>query len=212
MTDPLQARRRPGGWTGARHVRLATTVIVLTTASASSAQLAPVRPVNKATASSTISVSVSPPLTVKTVLPLDSGLVVGGAKLPETIAIPASDFGDGRPQPVYTNLSPSLLKTTAPATAAQIQISGGANQSYTVTFTGWVLKSKTSSITAAAASTAVSLYFAAPKYTVIGSSAKGTLDTHGQATVGIGSTITLTLPKGVSGEVCYNPQVTVAYN
>ena len=215
MTNAVGGTVLRAGLPGTVCARLALLVIVMfatPVASATTTTTAFTKPINKATANANISVSINPPLGFKIVTPLDSGSVIGGSKQPETIAIPASDFDNGDPRPTYTNLTPSTGRGAAPATAAQIMITGGPNQSYTVTFTGWSLKSRTASISSPAASTAVSLYFHTPKYTVIGTSAKGTLDNHGNATVVIGSTITMMLAKGVSGEVEYNPTVVVAYN
>jgi len=151
------------------------------------------------------------PLAVAVLTRLNSGNVIGGNVSPGSIAIPASYQGSGSPAPTYVNIAPSAQKPLVPATAAQVLVSGTPNQAFTVRITGWVRTMSAGSITAPSASLSVKYYFGGAK-TNSQSIGNGQLDSKGSATVGIGTTITLSLPKGKTGSVTYTPQVAVTYN
>ena len=173
---------------------------------------AKVKPGASATASA--NATIVRPISFQQVNPLGTGDIVGTGVSPSTITIPASYFGSGSPAPTYKNLTASTAKTAIKPLAAQIQINGAPNLSFSVTFSGWRLNTAntTKTITNASASNIVSLYLANSKTTVNLSKTTGTLNNKGTAIIGIGTTITVTLAKGAAGRVSFDPTISVAYN
>lgn len=176
------------------------------------AQLAATQKKSGASAQVSASATVLQPLSISYPVNMTSGTVVGGTKSPGSITIPASYPGNGSPKPTYVNITASTAKTAIPPNAAQVTVKGTPNQAFTLRLTGWVSVSATSTIKSPSATTTGAIYYLGGSKSNLVSVASGQLDSKGLATVGIGSTITMTLAKGASGEIIYRPQVAVNYN
>lgn len=159
-----------------------------------------------------VTANVLQPLSISYPVNLTSGTLVGTGKSPSSISIPASYQGSGTPAPTYVNLQRSTARNARPATAAQVLLRGSPNQAFTLRITAWVLVISDSTIRSPSASRTGSIYYLGGARTNFVTLASGQLSSTGVATVGIGSTISMTLAKGATGQVTYRPQVAVNYN